>query len=230
MERMRAAGIDGGAVEFREVCWSCRRPKALCLCPSEPPMPTRTRVVLLMHPMEWKHEKCTTGRLTCLNLRNSEIIPGLRFGDDPRYRALVDDPANFPVLLYPGKDAFDLSSGGFPAAELGDRRLVVFLIDSTWACAKAILRESPCLRALPCVKFTPTVPSRYVIKRQPDPLCLSTIEATHELLLALENAGLDAYPDKERLLRSFFAMRDYQLKRIADDRNPRRKKKWDRPS
>lgn len=215
---------------YREICWSCRRPKSLCLCPSEPPMPTRTRVVLLMHPMEWKHEKCTTGRLTCLNLKNSEIIPGLRFGDDPRYRALVDDPANYPVLLYPGKDAFDLSSGGFPAAELGGRRLVVFLIDSTWACARSILRESPCLLELPCVKFTPTVPSRYVIKRQPDPMCLSTIEATHELLLALENAGLDAYPDKERLLASFFAMRDYQIERIGEDRNPRRKKKWDLPA
>ncbi len=210
---------------YREFCWQCRRPKDLCLCPTIPPMPTRTRIVLLMHPMEWKHEKCNTGRLTCLNLANSEIIPGLCFDDNPRYRALVDDPANYPVLLYPGKTAFDLSTGGFPAAELGSRQLVVFLIDSTWACAKAILRESPGLLTLPCVKFTPTVLSRYIIKRQPAPICLSTIEATHELLLALEHSGLDSYPDKERLLAAFFAMRDYQLERIGVDRNPRRKTK-----
>ena len=186
-------------------------------------MDTRTRIVLLMHPMEWKREKCTTGRLTCLNLANSEIIPGLRFDDNPRYRALVDDPANYPVLLYPGKDAYDLSAGGFPAAELAGKRLVVFIVDSTWACAKVILRESPGLLGLPCVKFTPAEPSRYVIKRQPDPMCLSTIEVTHELLLALERAGLDEYPDKERLLSSFFAMRDFQIKCIEVDRNPRRK-------
>ncbi|MBU0929215.1 MAG: DTW domain-containing protein [Spirochaetes bacterium] len=215
--------------EYREVCYACRRPKALCLCPSEPPLRTRTRVVLLMHPMEYKREKCATGRLTCLNLANSEMIPGLRFDENPRYRALVDDPANYPVLLYPGKDAFDLSSGGFPSGELGGRRLVVFLVDSTWACAKSILRESPGLLSLPCVKFTPTIPSRYVIKRQPAPNCLSTIEATHELLLALERSGLDEYTDKERLLAAFFAMRDYQIDRIGADRNPRQKKKWDLP-
>ncbi len=209
---------------YREFCWQCRRPKDLCLCPSEPPMPTRTRIVLLMHPMEWKHEKCNTGRLTCLNLANSEIIPGLGFDDNPRYRALVDDPANYPVLLYPGKTAYDLSTGEFPAAELGSRQLVVFLIDSTWACAKAILRESPGLLKLPCVKFTPTVLSRYMIKRQPAPHCVSTIEATHELLLALERSGLDRYPDKNRLLASFLAMRDYQLERIKTDYQPRRKK------
>jgi DTW domain-containing protein len=184
-------------------------------------MPTRTRVVLLMHPMEWKREKCTTGRLTCLNLANSEIIPGLAFDDNPRFRALVDDPGNYSVLLYPGIDAFDLSAGEFPAAELGGMQLVVFLIDSTWACAKSILRASPGLLELPRVKFTPATPSRYVIKRQPRPEYLSTIEATHELLLALERSGLDGYPDKERLLSAFFAMRDYQIERLDNDRNPR---------
>lgn len=184
-------------------------------------MPTRTRVVLLMHPMEWKREKCTTGRLTCLNLANSEIIPGLAFDDNPRFRELVDAPDNYPVLLYPGAEAYDLSAGAFPATELGDRQLVVFLVDSTWACAKSILRASPGLLKLPRVKFTPATPSRYVIKRQPRPDYLSTIEATHELLLALEKSGLDSYPDKERLLNAFFAMRDYQIERLGADRNPR---------
>jgi DTW domain-containing protein len=215
-------GADAVAArEYREICWRCRRPKKLCLCPAEPPMVTRTHVVLLMHPMEWRREKCTTGRLTCLNLANSEIIPGLAFGEHPRFRELVDDPDNYPVLLYPGTGAYDLSAGAFPAAELGNRQLVVFLIDSTWACAKSILRASPCLLELPRVKFTPSTPSRYVIKRQPRPDYLSTIEATHELLLALERSGLESYPDKRRLLSVFFAMRDYQLERLETDRNPR---------
>lgn len=174
-----------------------------------------------MHPMEYKHEKCATGRLTVLNLANSEILPGLAFDENPRFRALVDDPANYPVLLYPGDTSYDLSSGAFPAAELGAKRLVVFLIDATWACSKAILRASPGLLSLPRVKFTPSEPSRYVIKRQPRADYLSTIEATHELLLALEKAGLDSYPDKARLLSTFFAMRDYQIERIQTDHNPR---------
>ncbi len=205
----------------REECWRCRRPKALCLCPDEPPMPTRTRIVLLMHPMEYRREKCNTGRLSCLNLENSEIIPGIAFDSHPRVRELADDPANYPVLLYPGPGAADLSTGGFPAETLGGRRLVAFLIDATWACSRKVLEASPGLLRLPRLMFTPSSPSRYRIKRQPRPECLSTLETIHELLLALERAGLEDYPDKGRLLAAFEAMQGYQEARIADGRKPR---------
>lgn len=197
------------------------RPRDSCLCPGEPPMETRTRIVLLMHPMEWKNERCNTGRLTSLNLANSEIIPGLAFGENPRYRALVDDPDNYCCLLYPGKDSVNLSKEGFPPGLPGERRLVVFLIDATWACSKAVLRESPCLLKLPRLMFTPSEPSRYYIKRQPASYCLSTLEATHEILLALEGAGLDSYPDKERLIDVFMRMQAYQAERAEAARRPR---------
>jgi len=183
-------------------------------------MPTRTRIVLLMHLKEWRREKCATGRLTCLNLENSEIIPGIRFDEEPRFVSLVEDPGNFPVLLYPGPGSFDLSAGGFPAEELGSRRLVVFLVDATWSCSRSVLRESRRLGALPRLMFTPAEPSRFVIKRQPAPGCLSTIEAVHELLLALEGAGLDAYPDKGRLLAAFDAMQRTQIERARTAGRP----------
>ncbi|MBL8965980.1 MAG: DTW domain-containing protein [Spirochaetaceae bacterium] len=203
----------------REFCHRCRRPRDYCLCPSLPPMETRTRIVLLMHPMEWKREKCTTGRITCLNLANSEIIPGLAFDDHPRVRALIDDPANLPMLLYPGEGATDLSEEGFPAGRLGGRRLVVFLIDSTWACARAVAKASPGLLTLPRLKFTPREKSRWVIKRQPADYCLSTLEAVHELLLSLEEAGIEEYEDKSRLLDVFAAMQAAQVE--AKERAPR---------
>jgi DTW domain-containing protein YfiP len=177
-------------------------------------METRTRIVLLMHPKEFRHQKCTTGRLTCLNLARSEIIPGIHFDDDPRVRELIDDSANFPVLLYPGDGALEVR-GGFSAAALGDRNLVVFLIDATWHCSRRIFRENPSLQRLPRISIVPGSPSRFTIKRQPAAWCLSTIEATHELLLALDEVGLDTYPDKGRLLRSFDAMQDFQVRQIA---------------
>jgi DTW domain-containing protein YfiP len=173
----------------------------------------RTRIVLLMHPMEFRREKCTTGRLTCLNLANSEIISGIGFDADPRVRALVDDPQNYAVLVYPGEKALNVTAGEFPAAALGGRRLVVFLLDATWSCAGKMLKASPGLLHLPRLMFTPRERSRFTIKRQPRAECLSTLEAVHELLLALDAAGLDRYPDKTRLLAAFDAMQDFQVER-----------------
>ena len=197
----------------RETCHRCRGPKASCLCPTAPPMATRTRIVLLMHPMEFRREKCTTGRITCLNLANSEIIPGIGFDADPRVQTLINDPQNYAVLVYPGEDALNVTNGELPAAALGDRRLVVFLLDATWSCAGKMLKASPGLLRLPRLMFTPCERSRFTIKRQPRAECLSPLEATHELLLALDAAGLDRYPDKTRLITAFHAMQDFQVEK-----------------
>jgi DTW domain-containing protein YfiP len=178
-------------------------------------MLTRTRIVLLMHPKEYRHQKCTTGRLTCLILQNSEIIPGVCFDDNPRVRELIDNPRNFPVLLYPGPGAITIPGSPFPGSVLDGRRLVVFLIDATWHGARTIARQSPSLLSLPRLMIEPGTPSRFTIKRQPAAWCLSTIEATHELLLALEAGGLDVYPDRHRLLAAFDAMQDFQVRQIA---------------
>ena len=187
-------------------------------------MYVRTKIVLLMHTKEWRHERCGTGRLTCLNIADAEIIPGLAFDRHPRFRELIDDPENFAVLLYPGGDAIDLSdpsSGAQLAGVAEGRRITAFLVDATWSCSKTVLRESPGLLALPRLMFTPKTPSRWLIKRQPGPLCLSTLETVHELLCALETAGCEDYPDKTRLLAAFANMQEYQIERAAASGQPR---------
>lgn len=206
--------------EMRETCYRCFWPKTLCWCPTLRAMETRTRFVFLMHPKEFKQEKAATGRLTRLCLANSELHMGMAFDDDEAVQALLCDPANCCVLLYPGREACNLSAGELRAEELSGRRLVVFLLDATWAGARKMLRLSPSLQRLSRVMFTPSAPSRYVIKQQPQEGCLSTIEATHELLLALERSGLDAYPDKAQLLDVFARMQDFQLKCAADPTRP----------
>jgi DTW domain-containing protein YfiP len=183
-------------------------------------MPTRTRIVLLMHPKEYRYQKCTTGRLTCLNLENSEIIQGVSFAGNARVQELLHDPSLCPVVLYPGKDAIMIDEG-VPPSLLGGRSLVVFLFDATWRGARAIARENPFLLALPRLMIRPQAPSRFTIKRQPAAWCLSTLEAVHELLLALETAGLDSYPDKARLLAAFDAMQDFQVEKIREAGVPR---------
>jgi DTW domain-containing protein len=191
-------------------------------------MATRTRFVFLMHPKEFKHEKAATGRLTHLCLADSEIHCGVGFDDHPEVQALIRDPRNFPVLLYPGRDALNLSTAAtseptrWPAfqAQAAERTLVVFLLDATWALGRKMLRLSATLQALPRIMFTPSAPSRYLIKQQPHAGCLSTLEATHELLCALESAGLDRYPLPDQLLGLFSRMQDYQLRCAADPARP----------
>lgn len=184
-------------------------------------MGTRTRFVLLMHPKEFKQEKAATGRLTHLCLANSEIQVGVEFDEHEAVQRLIADPENYPVLLYPGENAHDLSRGGLTPEMLQGRRLVVFLLDATWSCARKMLRVSPTLQRLPRVKFTASGRSRYLIKRQPQEGCLSTLEATHELLGALTASGLDQYDDPAQLLGLFDRMQEHQIRCASKSTGPR---------
>lgn len=186
-------------------------------------MRTATRFVFLMHPKEFKHEKAATGRLTHLCLPNSELHVGVGFDGDDTVQGLLQDPRFFPVLLYPGKTAVNLSTtDGLPdfQRELAGRQLLVVLLDATWSGARKMLKLSPSLQRLPRVMFTPSAPSRYLIKQQPQAGCLSTLESVHELLVALERTGLDRYPDPTQLLDLFQRMQDFQIRCASDPARP----------
>jgi DTW domain-containing protein YfiP len=87
-------------------------------------MATRTKFAFLMHPKEFKREKAGTARLTHLCLLNSEIHMGVGFDDHKAVQTLVNDPSYFPVLLYPGATARNLSTTDVAASGLGTRRLL----------------------------------------------------------------------------------------------------------
>ena len=215
----------------RVMCYRCFWPKPLCWCDSIHPMDTATRFVFLMHPKEFKQEKAGTGRLTHLCLKNSEILVGVGFDEVEAVQALIHDSRNYAVLLYPGLAARNLSQGDLPAAELAGRRLLVFILDATWSGARKMLKLSPSLQRLPRVMFTPTSVSRFVIKQQPQEGCLSTLEATHELLGALEKSGLDRYPLPDQLLGLFQRMQDYQIRCACDpDKAGYRRKPYSEPA
>ena len=187
-------------------------------------MSSQTKFVFLMHPYEFKRIKANTGRLTHLCLADSELHIGVGFDAHEKVQTLINDPKNFCVLLYPTKDARDLSKGDLVASDFSGRRLVGFLLDATWRLVRPMLRTSLSLQRLPQVMFSNATPSRYVIKRQPKASCLSTLEATHELLVALDRAGLDRYAEPKQLLTVFQRMQDFQLRCIAENRDlaPRR--------
>ena len=180
------------------------------------PITTQTKFVFLMHPKEFKQEKAGTGRLAHLCLAGSEIHMGIAFDQHEAVQDLLRDPSYFPMLLYPGEQAHNLSQSSPHLGDMSGRRLLVILLDATWSGARKMLRLSPSLQKLPRIMFTPSAPSRYVIKQQPQEGCLSTLEATHELLVCLERAGLDRYERPEQLHGLFDRMQAFQIRCACD--------------
>lgn len=186
---------------FRDVCLDCFRPKKSCFCEDIQAIDTVTHIVILMHPKEAKKVKMGTGRMTHLHLTNSEIRTGTDFTEDTRVNALIEDPGYFPVILYPGENSVDISGDDSLFSGIKNRTLLVFVIDASWPLAKKILRESQNLQALPQIHFRPKEPSRYILKKQPHPYCLCTIESVSLLLEELESIGLEYTQGKRHVLR-----------------------------
>jgi DTW domain-containing protein YfiP len=186
---------------FRDVCLYCFRPKKSCFCEDIQPFDTLTHIVILMHPKEAKKVKMGTGRLTHLHLTNSEIRTGTDFTEDTRVNALIEDPGYFPAVLYPGEKSVEISGNESLIKNIKSRTLLVFVIDASWPLAKKILRQSQNLHTLPQIHFRPQEPSRYILKKQPHPYCLCTIESVSLLLEELERIGLENCQGKQRVLK-----------------------------
>jgi DTW domain-containing protein YfiP len=220
LERKRA---QAGAASFgrEHTCYTCWWPRDLCLCPRIKPFPTATRFVILMHPKEAKREKYGTGRICHAALPDSRVLVGVDFTEDPEVNALLADPRNLCMVLYPGKASLNVSTGDVApllAARDAGRRLVVFLIDGTWQCAKKMMTQSRNVRGLPRISFTPAGESIFEIKEQPAPYCLSTLESIHRFLDEADRRGLERLPGRphDNLLAVFREMIDFAL-RCAQD-------------
>ena len=68
---------------------------------------------------------------------------GVGFDDHAAVQRLINDSSYFPVLVYPGATARNLSKGDLVASDLGERRLLVLLLDATWiGCPKNASSQS----------------------------------------------------------------------------------------
>ena len=174
---------------------------SLCFCPAIPRIDNRTDVLILQHVGERSHP-FNTARIVQRALRRCCLI-----ADHNQRLGTRDLPIDSNAgLLYPRANALSLTE--LPAAER-PRQLVV--IDGTWHQAKTIVRDVPQLGNLPCYRLTPSSAGQYRIRREPDALSLSTLEATVAALRALEpdTVGLD------QLLRAFNTMVESQLVRAG---------------
>lgn len=186
----------------RPRCERCQRPLDHCLCPLIPSLDSRTRVVLLQHPSESAHA-LNTARLAALGLVNAQLRVGEVFDD---LVELLQTPGYRPALLFPGEHAQVLTAYG----EVDDRPLLLIVPDGTWRKARKLLYLNPLLEALPRVTLGAVAPSRYRLRKAPEPGALSTLEAVVEALNVLEQpVSFDA------LLKPFEALIEGQIKAMG---------------
>ncbi len=197
-------------------CYKCKRPSSTCICKHISPFQTNTRFIILMHPMEYKKEKNGTGHMTKLQLENSEIIVGVDFTNNNRVNEILIDEKNCPFLLYPGKDNFNLSKG--KSSEINSfmgNNPYIFLLDGTWPCARKMLKLSKNLQKLKRVSFDNKIKSKFIIKQQPESLCLSTIESVYTVINLLKEGNIEQCETKGFLI-PFEKMIEYQVEYILN--------------
>lgn len=155
--------------------------------------------MIVQHKHESRHPFGTV-RIAELGLSNLRVhtVPGSAVSG-PALPSFVPEGAG---LLYPGPGARTLT--GLAPSE-HPRGLVV--LDGTWHQARALLRDHAWLHALPRFALEPSEPSRYRVRREPLPSCVSTIEAIVQALRVLE----PELAGTERLLAAFDHLNDVQL-------------------
>lgn len=204
-------------VRSRPTCFRCFRPRITCFCRDLDVFDSDPEIVILIHPRETKRA-VGTARLAHLSIRNSSLVRGDApiFDRDSRVRAWASDTGRRSVVLFPGPDSLDLDDPHVDLAPLksSPQGLRVFVIDGTWSEARKMVQRSEILRALPRIMFRPDRPSNYRIRKQPKPVCVSTIEAIHALLERCADRGLGQLPAEsahDGLLSAFERMVDLQI-------------------
>jgi DTW domain-containing protein YfiP len=163
-----------------------------------------------MHPKEFRKTKNGTGHFTNLSLRNCEIFVGIDFTQHKEINKIIDNPDNNCFVLYPSKKSINLNEENI---EEINKNTVLFLIDSTWPCSRAMLSASSNIDALKKVSFTHTKSSGFIFKEQPQAYCLSTMESTLCVLELLNKHKAENIPTQKlkHFLKPFHKMVEYQL-------------------
>ena len=180
------------------------------MCAYITPVETKTRFVILMHPKEFKRTKNGTGHFTNLSLTQCQLFIGVDFTAHEEINRIINDPENRCYVLYPHKKSINLNDH-----TIGEKKkqTVIFLIDSTWPCSRAMLAASPNIDALQKVSFSHEEVSGFTFKQQPKTYCLSTMESTLCVLKLLNAHKAEEIPQEKltRFLQPFEKMVDYQL-------------------
>ena len=156
-------------------------------------MPTRSRVVLVLHQSEAR-KSSNTGRLAVRCLPNSLVVAHGRLPDSAgEGRLLVTGPPypwqdgqGAPVLLFPDENARPIEEW-----RASHEAVTLIALDGTWAQAARARRRLPGLLDLASASV-PTGPPLHRIRDDPRPGRLGTLEALGRALGVLEGGHVQA--------------------------------------
>ena len=179
-------------------CPECRLLQPLCICAELPTLPTRTRVVVLLHQLEAR-KTTNTGRLAHRCLPNSELHLRGHLSEQGARETLDDDTrrvppwlsaAARPLLLFPDADAQTLDDSFAERASEPGQEVTLIVPDGTWSQASRARKRLMGLDAIPCVTVRPEGPSSYRLRQAPRAGQLSTLEAIAHALGVLEGEAV----------------------------------------
>ena len=203
------------AVTHRDACPRCLMKWAHCLCDSIQPFPNRTPVTIIMHRRE-AFKPSGTSRLANLALRNCEVYLRGYAGDPLSLEDVFADPETCLFLTL--SDDAEVLNEDFVARNSISRLVVP---DGSWRQARKMGRREPVLQRMKWVKLPPGLKSHYLLRRQPVPGGLATIEAIANALGVLDGPAVRDHLDKvfalmvERTLRHRYRKRVTHWKKSA---------------
>lgn len=176
--------VTRGANAIR--CESCLLPVLGCICDYRFQIRSSYRFALLMHRYE-SFKPTNTGRLIADCLADTQCYGWNRLEPDPRLIALINDPQQQPVLVFPEGD--DYKDRMITADQLDtNKQVVLIILDGTWRQARRMFRHSRYLDSLPVIQPELTKTSRYQLRKASDPSHLCTVEVAAALLEQLGDA------------------------------------------
>ncbi len=204
--------------EDRTLCVDCWQPRFNCFCLVIEKFDPKIEFVILIHPLE-SSRRIATGRMSYLSLKDSHIIRGGQFSDNPQLNALLSEPGFQNIILSPGTEATNLTDLAntkiykeFPK----NKKLRIFVLDGTWSNAGKMFKQTPELHKLKKYFFVPDKPSNIRVRKQPNEKCYCTLEAIHHIIELLGPCkGFDVNSRlHDNLLRPFNWMVEHQIERI----------------
>ncbi|MFZ6750540.1 tRNA-uridine aminocarboxypropyltransferase [Undibacterium sp. Ren11W] len=173
----------------RAICTRCLRPASACICQWIVAIRPEVELIILQHPLEQHHAK-GSARLLHLSLADSQMHIAEKF-EIECLRSILFATEKTTLLLYPERSEGQngvAESPPFDARCLASPdQLRLIVLDGTWRKSRKMLYQNPLLQSLPRLALNDMPSSQYRIRKAHRPDQLSTLEASCQALMLLEN-------------------------------------------